>query len=504
MYYRMTDIFTAQANRRRIINSARTAQQRLQDPRIQNRFEDAEVSRENLLKQQRINIGSTDLTKLQQQRLNKRLKGKGGPQQKKTRKLRVGRGLMNTGPGRAPDIIDPQLERDLIRLEDRKLVARQAEQAVNQGLEQQRIDLQAQLLLERQTGGRIDRGIARQRLDQEAGRYNADVNIAQANRDADIAIADINLREVRLKIERDDKAQHLELQERRSLAERELADRALERAQKLQVRGLELETEQQRVREQNSLDRVREENSTETERIRLAHQREINKERSEDDRNREAELRAELNSLRFAGQAEKFSYPSESRSPSINRPARRLTDEPSSPRSSIGLSPTQDDFELFGSTLGGRGGISLFEGPGQDLSLSPVSTLSEKTKPINPESAKARWTRLSPLREGGGGSVWASESGDVEVVGVSTAEDREKRARAQAVVIEDSVGGETPFADPLSESGPTVPDAPRTSRTQSRPLAAWLRLGTEVLDQDEPIARGQVDVIEEDNPIDRD
>ena len=295
------------------------------------------------------------------------------------------------------------------------------------------------------------------------------------------------------------------MQERRSLAERELADRALERAQKLQVRGLELETEQQRVREQNSLDRVREENSTETERIRLAHQREINKERSEDDRNREAELRAELNSLRFASQAEKFSYPSESRSPSINRPARRLTDEPSSPRSSIGLSPTQDDFELFGSTLGGgRGGISLFEGPGQDLSLSPVSTLSEKTKPINPESAKARWTRLSPLREGGGGSVWFSEGGDVEVVGVSTAEDREKRARAQAVVIEDSEGGETPFADPLSESGPTVPDAPRTSRTQSRPLAAWLRLGTEVLDQDEPIARGQVDVIEEDNPIDRD
>ena len=474
MYYRMTDIFTAQANRRRIINSARTAQKRLQDPlvRIQNRFEDAEVSRENLLKQQRINIGATDLTKLQQQRLNKRLKGKGGPQQKKTRKLRIGRGLMNTGPGRAPDIIDPQLERDLlrsqqkisddkIRLEDRKLVARQAEQVANRGLEQQRIALQAQLLLERQIGGRTERGIARQRLDQEAGRYNADVNIAQANRDADIAIADINLREVRLKIERDDKAQHLELQERRSLAERELADRALERAQKLQVRGLELETEQQRVREQNSLDRVREENSTETERIRLAHQREINKERSEDDRNREAELRAELNSLRFAGQAEKFSYPSESRSPSINRPARRLTDEPSSPRSSIGLSPTQDDFELFGSTLGGgRGGISLFEGPGQDLSLSPVSTLSEKTKPINPESAKARWTRLSPLREGGGGSVWFSEGGDVEVVGVSTAEDREKRARAQAVVIEDSEG-------------------------------------------ETPIARGQVDVIEEE-PIDRD
>ena len=445
MYYRMTDIFTAQANRRRIINSARSAQQRLQDPlvRIQNRFEDAEVSRENLLKQQRVNIGSTDLTKLQQQRLNKRLKGKGGPQQKKTRKLRLGRGL---GPGRAPDIIDPQLERDLLRsqqkisddkiqLEDRKLVARQAEQIVNQALEQQRIDLQAQLLLDRQIGGRIDRGIARQRLDQEAGRYNADVIRAQSNRDADIAIADRNLREVQLKVERDDRAQHRELQERRALAERELADRALERAQKLQVRGLELETEQQRVREQNSLDRVREENSTETERIRLAHQREINKERSEDDRNREAELRAELNSLRFASQAEKFESPSSS----INRPARRLTDEPSSI------------------------GISLFED--QDLSLSPVSTLSEKTKPINPESAKARWARLAPLRQ----------------------EPKEEEVEP------------TPLSDPVSESGATAPDAPRTSRTQSRTedLSGFL-------DQDEPIARGQVDVIEEEEPIDRD
>ena len=322
----MTDnIFKAHEIRRRVVEAAR----------LENRFEDADRSRANLLKLQRQLAGPTELTKLQQQRLKKRLRGKGGPQQKKTRKRRGG----GVGPGRQPDIIDPQLERDILKsqekisteklqLEDiksqREFVARagesrqrdiiaqrdiQARDIISQreiaerhqegALQNRRVNLEAQALVDQRIGDRTDRGIARQRLDQDRDRYDADVRIAEANRDADIGVAERNLTAVQDRVARDDRAHRQEILDRRRLAEQELASRALDREAELRLRGVDAETEQQRIRETNQTERARDINRTEEERIRLSHAREVNLARTTADTDREAELRVELNRLRF-------------------------------------------------------------------------------------------------------------------------------------------------------------------------------------------------------------
>jgi len=137
----MTDnIFTAREREKAIVQSQR----------LQTKFEDADLSRENLLKLQGRGatklLGDNELTKLQQQRLKKRLRGKGGPQKKAPRKKKVATIKVSRGPGRAADNIglteaqilqqkrhteNLEVERRKIQLEDvksqREFVLREGE-----------------------------------------------------------------------------------------------------------------------------------------------------------------------------------------------------------------------------------------------------------------------------------------------------------------------------------------------------------------------------------------
>jgi len=298
-----------------IFDNKRLRESTVASARLQSRFEDADISRNRLQRFQFTNLTEADknLIKLQQTRLKKRRSGKGGKQQKKTRP-RQG------GGGRQPDIIDPNLERDLARqateltrerdaasrgeaaLERAAIDARVAED-VRLGdrridLEDRRLDLQIDELDNSRIRDRKERRLGYTKLDEDVRQFDADVRRAQENRAEDIARSQLELADVVERVARQDREEHRRHGDTIELARNELAARARDRELEFQSRGLDQETEQQRIRESSALERSRDQNRTDIERDRIKAQREVDSRRDESLQLELSDIRTELEHAR--------------------------------------------------------------------------------------------------------------------------------------------------------------------------------------------------------------
>ena len=280
---------------------------------VLSRYEDAEVSRIKLLELQRlrskkISKGELALIKAVAKSRGRRSGGRVGRGGKKVKVKRripdysgplapdgtplttkeveveefVGKD-QQIGEGGSTDPIDPELERDKLRLEQVKLnqereIAREDRQerarlaledrrqrgqlaARERGQRQIQFEEQARLEDRRVAlqQSQIDAGVETEALRQQAelarvaadiDKYNAEARRAEANRDRDIAIADRQLADLRERVARDDAFRHAELQKQQQLAIEQLAVQRQENTQRVLL-------EQNRIDNQRAVDAER-------------------------------------------------------------------------------------------------------------------------------------------------------------------------------------------------------------------------------------------------------
>lgn len=263
------------------------------------RYEDAEVSRLKLLELQRlrskkITAGERALLKVVAKRSGKRSGGRVGRGGKKVKVKRripdysgplapdgtplttklveveefVGKD-QQIGEGGSKDPIDPELERDKLRLEQdklkqqretareeriqrRELAARERGQRQIQfeelqRLENRRLNIQQQQIETHYLEDRERQRTEQDRIAADVERYNLEARRAEANRDRDIGVAQRQLQDVQERVARDDAFRHAQLQETQKLALEQLAAQQRDNERRHQL-------EQNRIDNQRQVD----------------------------------------------------------------------------------------------------------------------------------------------------------------------------------------------------------------------------------------------------------